>query len=220
MIVTVEGNIGSGKTSLLRLCEDLKFDAPHVVVYEQVQDWTKTAVDGGQSIFDLYYQDKKRYAYVFQTYVLMTRVDHLLQVLKDNPDKVVICERSLLTDLRVFASVLCDTGDLTDVEWMVYRKWHESVCAVFDTPIVSGQMYLRASPDTCHARIQKRHRQGEDQISKAYLTRLHDKHDSWLLGKDNTTPTVVLYGDKDILNDETEQAKTLFLIKTFVNSIL
>jgi deoxyadenosine/deoxycytidine kinase len=36
MIFTVEGNIGSGKTTLIGELKALKFDKPHIVVFEKV----------------------------------------------------------------------------------------------------------------------------------------------------------------------------------------
>jgi deoxyadenosine/deoxycytidine kinase len=39
-------------------------------------------------------------------------------------------------------------------------------------------IYLRSNPEKCINRIQKRHRQSEDQISLDYITKLHDLHEN------------------------------------------
>ena len=69
MIFTVEGNIGSGKTTLISQLKDVKFDKPHIVVFEKVDEWSKLKDNEGQDILSLFYKDKQKYSYIFQSYV-------------------------------------------------------------------------------------------------------------------------------------------------------
>ena len=46
-------------------------------------------------------------------------------------------------------------------------------------------VYLRTSPEIALTRIRKRNRQGEEDLSLDYLTKLHSYYDSWLLGERN-----------------------------------
>jgi deoxyadenosine/deoxycytidine kinase len=183
MIVTIEGNIGAGKSTFLKMCETMKFDKDHVVLYEKVDEWMNIREDdndgNSKSIFDMFYQDKTRYCFLFQSYVLMSRVKSVLETVEANPGKVIICERSFMTDYEVFSKSLKDMGELTPLEWKVYDKWHDLVVEIFKVPIV-GQIYLCADPETCFQRVQERNRQSEDTITMEYLQKLHKFHDLWL----------------------------------------
>jgi deoxyadenosine/deoxycytidine kinase len=78
MIFTVEGNIGSGKTTLIGQLKSLKFNKPHIVVLEQVDEWCSLKDNEGRDILSLFYKDKQKYSYIFQSYVLFSRLHHLL----------------------------------------------------------------------------------------------------------------------------------------------
>ncbi|XP_012943903.2 thymidine kinase 2, mitochondrial-like [Aplysia californica] len=59
-------------------------------------------------------------------------------------------------------------------------------------------VYLRASPEVCSKRIQKRNRSEEAGVPMEYLESLHRLHDEWLLhGKRGKLPAPVLVIDAD-----------------------
>lgn len=184
MIITVEGNIGCGKSTFIKACtEALRARGLDIVpVYEPVSDWTAITNPAGESMFDLYYKDKAKYAYVFQSHVLLSRVASVMKALRENPGAVLLCERSIFTDYEIFAKVLHESGDINEMEWNVYNAWHAHVREVFGQPI-AGTIYLRATPETCMQRIQRRNRQSEDKIDEAYIVGLHKKHEQWLMGR-------------------------------------
>lgn len=180
----VEGSIGAGKTTMLKAIEDLKFDKKHVVVYEQVDDWMNMrASPNDKSLFELYYEDKKRYGFTFQMYALQTRFQHLLEIMQQHRDAIIICERCFLTDCEIFAKMLHDQGYISPNEFCVYRKWYDFIMSIVK-PNISGIIYLQVHPDVCAERIKKRNRKGEDGIDIDYLRNLHAQHESWL---QNTT---------------------------------
>lgn len=218
MIITIEGGIGAGKSTMLDICKRMTLNKPHVVIHEDVGDWmSMKAPDSDQSIFDLFYEDKSRYAYVFQTYVLFSRISKLLSVLMEHPEKIVICERSFMTDMEIFAKTLYEKGDMTPMEWMVYVKWHEMARQLFNRPI-QGQIYLRATPDVCYERIGKRQRQSENLIDMDYLVNLHQKHEDWLMDKEkNKIPTLVIDGNRDIQDIEKEDMSK---VRDFIHSLM
>ena len=112
MIFTIEGNIGSGKTTILRdINQFCKFEKKHIVIYEQVQEWCQMKDENNMDILSLFYKDKTKYSYIFQSYVLFSRINHMLETVKNNPGAIIICERSHFTDLYVFALALYETAD-------------------------------------------------------------------------------------------------------------
>lgn len=203
MIINIEANIAAGKSTFMNLCKtELENRGWNVmVVQEQVDDWTSVTDSSGKSIFDCYYQDTPKYAYVFQTYVLMSRIATLSKMRKEYPDTVLLCERSYMTDYEIFAKTLYESGDMNEMEWNVYNKWHNHVSSMF-TDDSSGTIYLRASPSTCIARVQTRNRQSEDNIKLDYLVSLHQKHEEWLMGARNSN-ILVLNANNNIVLDKT-----------------
>lgn len=219
MIITIEGNIGSGKSTFLSMCNSLQLKSPHVVIFENVSDWTSMKDNSGQSIFDLFYADRARFSYVFQTYVLLSRVSHMNETIKNNPGKIIICERSFMTDIEIFAKTLYESGDITEMEWKVYIEWHKMVRDLFDVPIV-GQIYLRTSVENCVSRIKKRNRQSENLIESSYIETLHVKHEQWLMDTEkNIIPTLIIDGNQDLLNDKNILNNELNTTKIFIDSL-
>jgi deoxyadenosine/deoxycytidine kinase len=219
-IITIEGNIGSGKSTLLSMCENnIILKKPHIVIFEQVNDWTSMTDRSGSSIFDLFYRDKERYSYVFQTYVLFSRVSQLNDTIKANPGKIIICERSLMTDFEIFAKTLYESDDISEIEWNVYVKWHKMVRDLFNVPII-GQIYLRTNPDNCMKRIELRNRKSEYLIEMSYIEKLHKKHEEWLMDPERIMqPTLIIDGNKDLL-DNSVVSKELKTIEIFINSLV
>lgn len=195
MIICVEGNIGAGKTSLLKHIEDhVTFKAPHIIALEPVDDWMNLrAGNDAKSLFEHYYDDKQRYGFMFQMYALQTRFKHILELQKAHPDAIVLCERSHLTDSMIFANMLYEDGVISPIEHTVYKSWYDFAVQLIQ-PKIGGIIYLRVDPDVCAQRILKRNRMGEDHIDLKYLKTLHAQHEAWLMN--GTTEVCVVDGNR------------------------
>lgn len=222
MIINVEANIAAGKSTFLTLCKQelTKRGYNVVIVNEQVDDWTSTTDSKGVSIFDHYYQDKAKYSYVFQTYVLMSRVSTLMKYKQENPNAILLCERSFMTDYEIFAKTLFESGDMNDIEWNVYNKWHTYVRSLFQEES-SGTIYLRAAPEVCIERVKVRSRQSEDLIMYEYLLNLHKKHEEWLMRLDEKTASannkvIVLNANMNIITDKNALSSHIDKVESFI----
>jgi deoxyadenosine/deoxycytidine kinase len=91
--------------------------------------------------------------------------------------RIIICERSILTDKHIFAKMLHDTQDMEDVEWELYNNLFNSVCKNIS---VAGLIYISTSATTSNQRIHERNRAGEDNIPIEYLNQLHHYHQQWV----------------------------------------
>lgn len=198
MLVTIEGNIGVGKTTFLQQIEANK---DIVVLYEPVDEWIKFKDNkSGKSLFELYYNDKSKYSFLFQMMALQTRFENLVKCnnVEEHSDKIVVCERSILTDYNIFAKSMNEEGVLSDLELEIYRKCHSFMMEICKVK-VDKMIYLRASPETCLQRVNKRNRVGEDNIDISFLRDLHNAHDTWLNNCDNVI-TIDAENDIDITN--------------------
>ena len=213
IVVTIEGNIGSGKSTLCKELETISFNKPHKVIYENVEEWCKFTDENGRNIFELYYMDKQKYSYLFQSYVVCSRVSHILDTIKKYPDHIIICERSHLTDYYIFATVLHTLDLMSDLEYKIYTE-------VFKTLNldITATIYNKVDSNICISRIKKRNRQGE-QITPDYIQILHDAHEAWLSSKNDNTDINVLTidGNVDNLDIEKRQQQIEDII-SFVNS--
>ena len=64
----LEGNIGAGKSTFLRLAGDT---LPLQIVPEPHTKWQQV---GGHNLLEKFYTDTNRWAYTFQSYAFVTRV--------------------------------------------------------------------------------------------------------------------------------------------------
>ena len=180
MIISVEGSIGAGKTTLLERLAHESFPKQHVIFFEPVDEWIKFTPNGSTlSLFELYYADKAKYGFLFQIYILQSRFYSMLKVIKENPNKLILCERCHITDCMIFAKMLHQDKIMTDIEYEIYNKWFNLVTTIIDKQ-VDAFIYMSVEPAICMKRIAKRARKGEEGIKQAYIERLHTLHEEWL----------------------------------------
>jgi deoxyadenosine/deoxycytidine kinase len=178
IVISIEGNIGGGKTTMIRHLQRLYPD--YHIINEPVDEWLgMTDKADGKSLLEKFYADKTRWSYTFQNAAFITRFTAMKSAIEKCKDskKVFITERSVLTDRYVFAEMLRDSGDLNSLEWDLYCKWFD--CFVDNVPI-AGIVKINTDFQTCSDRIKARNRKGEDMIPLDYLEALHKYHDKWL----------------------------------------
>jgi deoxyadenosine/deoxycytidine kinase len=180
IIISLDGNIGAGKSTFLAEIRKRIHDIH--VVDEPVGQWTALKNAEGKNLLELFYEDKKRWAYTFQNCAILTRLKNIQDAV-ENLDKtvkgpqVIITERSVLTDKHVFAEMLRDAGDIDPLEWELYESWFN----IFGKKHpVNGIIYISTSSGTSKDRIKIRNRQGEENIGLEYLDALDTQHKKWV----------------------------------------
>lgn len=180
-IFSLDGNVGVGKSTLLKQLENELAGHDVVIMLEPVDSWMNLRADAdGLSLFELYYADKAKYGFAFQMMAMQTRFEGLVAMSKQNKNRIILCERSFLTDFHVFAQLGFKKGYISAIEMQVYKKWYEFILDLV-SPDYGGTIYLRATPEVCLDRVKKRGRAGEEGIDLNYLTELHLAHEEWLM---------------------------------------
>ena len=235
LIFSLDGNIGAGKSTLL---EQIRQHLPEVhVVEEPVGQWTALKTTDGRNLLELFYEDRKRWAYTFQNCAIMTRFKNIQQAVHriqaqlpvvqaqppvvqaqppvvqaqqqpTGPRPVILMERSILTDKHVFAEMLRDSGDMDPIEWDLYNCWFDTFSEQYP---VHGIIYLSTSSVTSKERIGIRGRSGEDKIDMAYLDLLDAQHKRWIDGTHLPVLTLSTEPDSDL-------QENLERIRAFVQS--
>lgn len=202
VLISIDGNIGAGKS----LLTDILAKNNMKVSKEPTGDWEVEDEDGTKyNVLEAFYEDPKRYATLFQTLVLRTRVEQSKDITYG------FVERCVSSDL-MFGKIQRDEGNMSPIEYATYYYQYKQ--AVRDTPTINGYIYVRTSAETCRERIIKRNRKGEDQIDPEYLDKLHEQHEIWL-NKPSDAAILILDGEKD-LTDPDNQKEVVQKIKTFL----
>ena len=177
-IISIEGNIGSGKSTIIERLKNEKFGNVNLIFLpEPVDVWNEIKDSNGLTILEKYYSDNKRYSFSFQMMAYITRLSQLRKEIKNAPDNsIIITERCLYTDRYVFAKMLYDSGHIEDIEYTIYLKWFDE----FIDFKMSGFIYIHTDPEVCFERIKIRNRKGEENVPLEYLTNCHKYHEEWI----------------------------------------
>ncbi len=166
MHVAIAGNIGSGKTTLTKML------AAHY-------GWTPKfePVDFNPYLAD-YYEDMERWSFNLQIYFLNKRFKDILEISKS--EKVIIQDRTIYEDARIFARNLHDMGLMSTRDFENYTDLFDLMMSLVGLPDLL--IYLRSSIPNLISQIQKRGREYEKSIRIDYLTGLNEKYEDWIGG--------------------------------------
>lgn len=162
--ITIAGNIGVGKSSLVRLLS-------------QRLDWEPffEPVANNPYLSD-FYADMRTWSFHSQTYFLSNRLKVYGDLL-ECPNSVIL-DRSLYEDAEVFARNLYLQGLMTQRDYETYETIYRTLLRFLPTPDLV--VYLRASVSTLLNRIRHRNRAYEQNISADYLQLLNDSYEIWM----------------------------------------
>ena len=168
-IYALEGNIGAGKTTIMKIIG--QYFTSVEFVEEPVSQWQNL---GGMNLLDAFYSDPERWGFSFEFYSMLSKIKALLNAA--NSDKpVIVIERSILSN-RVFMDLSHELGKLEEIEYsMLMNTYHFYLQHVY--PQLSGIIYLDTPVDECIKRITKRNRGEECTIERSYLQCIKEKMD-------------------------------------------
>lgn len=176
-LISLEGNIGSGKSTLLKQLKEA--EPSWIFVDEPVDSWMSIKNENGENLLEAFYKDKSRWSYTFQNAAVLTRGMMIQKAVeKAAPGSVIVMERCVETDRKIFASMLKGDGLLNGIEWDLYNRWYTFICEML--PPMSAYIWVDVPAEVCAERITKRGRQGEEGIPLDYLKELDAAHAVWL----------------------------------------
>ncbi len=168
MHIAIAGNIGSGKTTLTRLLANSYGWLPK---YEDVDD---------NPYLSDFYNDMQRWSFNLQIYFLNKRFEGIVDI--QNSNDVIIQDRTIFEDARIFAPNLHSMGLMSTRDFENYKSLFEIMLSLVKPPDLL--IYLRSSIPNLVNQIQKRGREYESSIRLDYLKGLNDRYENWITGYD------------------------------------
>ncbi len=162
--VAVAGNIGVGKSTLVRLlCQRLDWEP----FYEPVAE---------NPYLTDFYKDMHAWGFHSQIFFLTHRLQIHQQLLHFTGS--VIQDRSIYEDAEVFAQNLGQQGALSARDFETYWTLYRTLTQFLPAPDLL--IYLRASVPTLMKRIALRNRDYERTIPPDYLDQLNQLYEKWI----------------------------------------
>jgi deoxyadenosine/deoxycytidine kinase len=155
MIVAIDGNISSGKSTVVK-----KLESEYRVYQEPLHKWT---------LLDKFYSDPRAYALPFSLQILATFAD----VPQD--EKLVITERSPLTNREVFSKMHVNDGTMSDADWETYKRYFDIIGWKPDAIV-----FIHAPASLCLRRMIQRNRTCEENVTLEYLERIEKSYETLL----------------------------------------
>ncbi len=198
-IISIEGNIGSGKSTFFRFLENYYKDDPKIIFLDEpVSLWESIKDTDGENILSKFYKDQTKYSFQFQIMAYITRLSLLRKISKEK-DIIVITERCLYSDYYIFAKMLYDQNKMTEIEYQIYMKWFYEFEEEFK---VYRMFYISVNPDLCFERIKQRSRGGEDSISLDYLEQCDRYHEEMINIMSKKISCLTIHANMHITNDQ------------------
>ena len=207
LIVSIEGNIGSGKSTFIKKLEEYieenNKEKNIFFLSEPVDEWLNIKDENDEHILSKFYNNQEKYSFTFQMMAYISRLNKLKQAidnLKNLDNPIIITERSLMTDKYVFAQMLYDENKIEKIEFEIYKKWFNSFNKETE---IDKVIYIASKPEICYERVKLRDRDGEENIPLDYLTKCHNYHENMIdILKNDNKDIVLLNGNDNIYKDK------------------
>jgi deoxyadenosine/deoxycytidine kinase len=219
LIISIEGNIGVGKSTFIEKILINNFNNCEKVS-EPVELWKTFTDENNKNILQMFYEDKKRWSYSFQNIACITRMMKIEEAIRTSNKEYIFLDRSLATDSNVFEKMLYAEGDISEIEHKMYELW----CSFYKKYIRKTDniiyIYLKCDPKVCLERINKRNRIEERSITLEYLEKLNKYHDNWLLNPDYIDNTIILDCNDDFEDNLEKQIEMIKIVKDKIKLLI
>lgn len=172
--VTIEGNVGSGKSSFCKYLKDI--NSEYTIVDEPIEQWR--SVNGHNLMSNALAGDDLESITNFQHFVLHSVLRAQSNV---SPKHILISERCLMTQREVFWKALSAQSLMKAETYQTLDRILSQIDDPFNSRYPDVYVYLREKPEVCLQRCQTRGRIEERHFTLANFKLMERLHDSWLL---------------------------------------
>jgi len=195
--IAIEGNIGSGKTSLANKIGD-DFNAK--LVLERFAD---------NPFLPKFYKDKDRYAFPLEMSFLADRYHQLT----DDLAQFDLFKSFIVSDYFIFKSLIFAQITLPKEEYNLYRKMFDIMYKEISKPDV--YVYLYQGTERLIENIKKRGREYEKNIQPDYLDNIHKGYVNFIKTKEHLNTLIIDVTELDFVNNNDDYQNVLSQILHF-----
>ncbi|WP_299244066.1 2-amino-4-hydroxy-6-hydroxymethyldihydropteridine diphosphokinase [uncultured Aquimarina sp.] len=181
--LTIEGNIGAGKTSLAHLIAE-EFNAK--LVLERFAD---------NPFLPKFYEDMERYAFPLEMSFLADRY----QRLQDDIGQLDLFKDFVVSDYDVFKSLIFAQVTLQEDEYKLYKKVFDIMYR--DLPKPGLYVYLYQNTERLLENIKKRGRDYEQKIPAEYLDKINKGYLQFIKAQSHFNVKVIDISDLDFVKN-------------------
>jgi len=156
-IITIDGNIGAGKTTILNY---IHTNHNIYIDLEPIDKWKPFLND--------IYLNKKKY-FNFQIRVWLDR-----SFIQEKDNTVIIMERSPFFIRNTFNKYISDNKLINPQEDNIIQELYNKTDNIWKS---NYYIYIRSSPEKCLERINSRGRENESELDLDYLNEIHLLHE-------------------------------------------
>lgn len=196
--IVFEGNIGSGKTTMI---ESYKNMTNIEIIPEKVEFWKNI---GNINLLELMYKDPIKHHFAFQTTVFLSQIYSITNGI----GKVRLIERSPYSSFYIFIEQM--KNKIPDYEFETLKSLFTYITEKpglnFKPDLI---VYIREKPEVSFKRMQKRNRPEEKDITLDFLSEIHKLHEDWLIQGKKPIPAPIIIID----GGQTKMQKALKRLK-------
>lgn len=194
--LTIEGNIGSGKTSLVEMIAE---DFNGKMILERFKD---------NPFLPKFYDDQARFAFPLEMSFLADRHQQLM----DDLSQLDLFSDFAISDYNPNKSLIFSKVTLQDDEYTLYKKLFNIMYGEVPKPDV--YVYLYQNIDRLLQNIKKRGRAYEQQISPDYLEKIHEGYLNFFKSQNKIDVKIIDITDLDFVANRKDY---LYLLKKIQN---
>ncbi len=182
--IAIEGNIGSGKTSLAKKISD---DYNAKLVLERFAD---------NAFLPKFYEDKERYAFTLEMSFLADRYHQL----SDGIAQFDLFKNFIVSDYFIFKSLIFAQVTLPKEEYNLYRKMFDILYKEISKPDI--YVYLYQKTQRLLDNIKKRGREYEQNIEPDYLDSIHRGYLNFIKTREHLNTLIIDVSELDFVNNK------------------
>jgi 2-amino-4-hydroxy-6-hydroxymethyldihydropteridine diphosphokinase len=181
--LTIEGNIGSGKTSLVEMIAE---DFNGKLILERFKD---------NPFLPKFYEDQTRFAFPLEMSFLADRHQQLM----DDISQLDLFTDFAISDYNPNKSLIFSKVTLQEDEYALYKKIFNIMYS--DVPKPDVYVYLYQNIDRLLSNIKKRGRDYEQNITPDYLKNIHEGYLNFFNSQNKIDVKIIEITDLDFVNN-------------------
>lgn len=193
--ITVEGNIGAGKTSLAKLFG------------QHYQSKLILETFAENPFLPKFFEDAKRYAFSAELFFLADRYQQLHEQLKE----FNLFSHSTISDYVFVKSLLYSRVNLTDDEFKLFQRIFQIMYPSLPEPDLL--VYIHSSVKRIIKNIVKRGRNFEQSVSEEYLLKIQNAYFNYFKQKPNLKILIINSDKIDFVNNANDFEKIVDVVE-------